>query len=114
MNIIDRFIAYTKINTTTSREKGAAGIMPSSDGQMVLAKKVAEELIALGMQEVNVSERAIVTATLPANVDYKLPTVAFFGHLDTSAEHNTDTHAQILPYAGGDLCLNKEKNIFLR
>lgn len=114
MDIVERFISYTKINTTTDRLKGAAGIMPSSDGQMVLAKKVAEELIALGMQDVNVSERAIVTATLPANVDYPLPTVAFFGHLDTSAEHTSDTHAQILPYKGGDLCLNAEKNIFLR
>ncbi|MFV0549340.1 MAG: peptidase T [Limnobaculum xujianqingii] len=114
MNLIDRFIAYTKINTTTNREKGAAGIMPSSDGQMVLAQKVAEELRTLGMEKVQVNERAIVTALLPSNVDYSLPTVAFFGHLDTSAEHTGDTHAQILPYSGGDLCLNKEKNIFLR
>jgi len=114
ISLVERFISYTKINTTTNREKGAAGIMPSSDGQMVLAKKVAEELIALGLSDVNVSERAIVTATLPANTDAAVPTVAFFGHLDTSAEHTTDTHAQILPYHGEDLCLNKEKNIFLR
>lgn len=114
IDIVERFLAYTKINTTTNREKGAAGIMPSSDGQMVLAKKVAEELTSLGLSDVNVSERAIVTATLPANTDESLPTVAFFGHLDTSAEHTTDTHAQILPYHGDDLCLNKDKNIFLR
>lgn len=114
MDIVDRFIAYTKINTTTNREKGAAGIMPSSEGQRVLAEKVAGELRELGLQEVNISERAIVTATLPANVNYSLPTVAFFGHLDTSAEHEGDTHAQVLPYNGGDLCMNAEKNIFLR
>ncbi|MDR0806973.1 MAG: peptidase T [Enterobacteriaceae bacterium] len=114
MDIVDRFISYTKINTTTDRDKGAAGIMPSSEGQRVLANKVAEELRALGLQDVKVSERAILTATLPANVDYPLPTVAFFGHLDTSAEQTTDTNAQILPYQGGDLCLNKEQQIFLR
>lgn len=33
MNIVDRFISYTKVNTTTNRENGAAGIMPSSEGQ---------------------------------------------------------------------------------
>lgn len=112
--IVERFISYTKINTTTNREKGAAGIMPSSDNQMVLAKKVAQELIDLGLQEVNVSERSIVTAHLPANVDAKLPTVSFFGHLDTSAEHDGDTHAQIVRYEGGDICLNKELDIYLR
>lgn len=30
MDIVERFINYTKINTTTSRENGANGIMPSS------------------------------------------------------------------------------------
>ena len=114
MDIVERFISYTKINTTTNRENGAADIMPSSEGQRVLANQVAEELRALGLQDVLVSERAILTATLPANVNYPLPAVAFFGHLDTSAEQTTDTHAQILPYSGGDLCLNKQQNIYLR
>ena len=27
MNIVDRFISYTKVNTTTNRENGAAGII---------------------------------------------------------------------------------------
>lgn len=77
MDIVDRFISYTKINTTTDRDKGAAGIMPSSEGQRVLANQVAEELRALGLEDVAVNERSILTATLPANVDYSLPTVAF-------------------------------------
>lgn len=114
MDIVDRFISYTKINTTTDRDKGAAGIMPSSEGQRVLANKVADELRALGLVDVQVSDRAIVTATLASNVDYPLPAVAFFGHLDTSAEQTNDTKAQILPYKGGDLCLNADKQIFLR
>ncbi|WP_420844817.1 peptidase T [Limnobaculum eriocheiris] len=80
----------------------------------VLANQVAEELRGLGLQDVQVSDRSILTATLPANVDYSLPAVAFFGHLDTSAEQTTDTHAQILPYSGGDLCLNEQQQIYLR
>ena len=47
MNIVDRFINYTRINTTTHRENGAAGIMPSSLGQMELAKIIAAELTQL-------------------------------------------------------------------
>ncbi|MCX9458505.1 peptidase T, partial [Vibrio cholerae] len=78
MNIVDRFIAYTEINTTTNRENGAAGIMPSSPNQLVLAKKLGAELEALGLIDVVVRDTAIVTATLPSNVAYPLPTVAFF------------------------------------
>ncbi len=47
MDIVERFINYTKINTTTSRENGAKGIMPSSPGQMKLAKLLVSELEAL-------------------------------------------------------------------
>lgn len=114
MDIVDRFINYTKINTTTSRENGAMGIMPSSPGQMVLAKQLVDELQALGLQDIQLRDTAIVTATLPANTDETLPVVSFFCHLDTSAEQTADTKAQILPYSGGDLCLNKELNIWLR
>ncbi|MDK3008978.1 peptidase T [Providencia rettgeri] len=114
MNIVDRFISYTKINTTTDREKGAAGIMPSSEGQRVLAKQLVQELEALGVEDIKLRDTAIVTATLPSNLDYDVPTVAFFGHLDTSAEQTNDTKAQILPYTGEDLCMNKELNIYLR
>ena len=114
MDIVERFINYTKINTTTSRENGANGIMPSSPGQMELAKLLAAELEALGMENIEVRDTAIVTATLPANTDDTIPVVSFFGHLDTSAEQTADTKAQRLHYHGGDLCLNKELNIYLR
>ncbi len=86
MDIVERFINYTKINTTTSRENGAKGIMPSSPGQMKLAKLLVSELEALGMEDIILRENAIVTATLPANTDETIPVVSFFGHLDTSAE----------------------------
>ncbi|ECG5347899.1 peptidase T [Salmonella enterica] len=114
MDIVERFINYTRINTTTSRENGAKGIMPSSPGQMVLAKLLVSELEALGLEDIEITDTAIVTATLPANTDEDIPVVSFFGHLDTSAEQTADTHAQRLPYTGGDVCLNPELNIFLR
>ncbi len=121
MNITDRFLNYTRINTTTNRGKGAAGIMPSSDGQMELAQLLAQELETLGMQDIVLRETAILTATLPSNIpvellpnDTTIPTVAFFAHLDTSAEQTNDTHAQIVHYHGGDICLNHDLNIILK
>lgn len=113
MSIVERFLSYTRINTTTDRAKGAAGIMPSSPGQMELARLLEQELIELGLEEVKVSERAIVTATLPANVQQPIPTVAFFGHLDTSAEQKADTKAQIIRHHGESICLNRELDIHL-
>lgn len=77
MNIVDRFISYTKINTTTNRENGAAGIMPSSPGQRELAEQLKQELEALGTEDIVLNDRAILTATLPSNIDTDLPTVAF-------------------------------------
>ncbi|TKF33975.1 peptidase T [Enterovibrio norvegicus] len=117
MNIVDRFLQYTHINTTTSREKGAAGIMPSSDGQMVLAQLIAKELEALDMKDIVLRDTAILTATLPSNVPASvqaIPTVSFFAHLDTSAEQSNDTKAQVVPYNGGDICLNTEQGITLK
>lgn len=113
MDIIERFIGYTKINTTTNRANGVAGIMPSSPGQMILAQQLVKELEALGLINIELRESAILTATLPANCAESIPTVAFFAHLDTSAEQPADTHAHIVHYNGDDICLNQAQNIHL-
>ncbi|MGL4830391.1 MAG: peptidase T, partial [Vibrio sp.] len=114
MNIVERFIGYTEINTTTDRLKGAQGVMPSSPGQRVLAQQLARELEQLGLVDVQVADTAIVTATLPANIEYEAPTVAFFAHLDTSAEQSNDTRAQIKRHDQDAICLNEELGIYLR
>ncbi|AOW82334.1 peptidase T [Vibrio mimicus] len=114
MNIVERFIGYTEINTTTDRLKGAQGVMPSSPGQMMLAQQLACELEQLGLVDVQVADTAIVTATLPANIEHDAPTVAFFAHLDTSAEQSNDTRAQIKQHDKDAICLNEELGIYLR
>ncbi len=113
MDIVQRFLSYTQINTTTDREKGAAGIMPSSSGQRILAEKLTQELTELGLTNVTISERAIVTATLPANTKEEIPVVAFFAHLDTSAEQKNDTRAQIVKHQSDKICLNQKSDIYL-
>lgn len=80
---------------------------------MELAKLLAVELEALGMENIEVRDTAIVTATLRKYRCHD-PCRFLFGHLDTSAEQTADTNAQRLHYSGGDLCLNQELNIYLR
>ncbi|MEN0101254.1 MAG: peptidase T, partial [Brucella pseudogrignonensis] len=108
MDIVQRFLAYTRINTTAVPN---ADTLPSSKGQHILARLLANEMRAFGM-EVEEREHAIVVGTLPANVENaqraQFPTIAWVAHLDTSAEYATDTHAHVVDYAGGDILLNKE------
>lgn len=110
MDIVDRFIQYTKINTTAI--PGAASL-PSSKNQWQLAKLLADEMRAFGML-VEEQDHAIVIGTLPANSTIAKPTIAFVCHMDTSSEYDSDTHAQIISYEGGDIVLNKDKNIVLK
>ena len=113
MDIVERFLNYTKINTTTNKDNGAKGIMPSCPNQMELAKLLENELRELGLKDIKRRDNSIVTAVLPANVD-NAPAIAFFAHLDTSSEQTNDTKASITRYEGGDICLNKDLGIYLK
>ena len=53
---------------------------------MEFAGILAEEIKALGLGEVAVSGKGVVTATLPANIEADLPVIGFIAHLDTSPD----------------------------
>ncbi|MBK3745181.1 peptidase T [Paraburkholderia aspalathi] len=113
MDIVERFLNYTRINTTAVP---GAGHLPSSTGQSELAKLLAGELRELGLS-VEERDHSIIVGTLPANInaaDRKVPTIAWVAHLDTSSEYTTDTHAQIVDYQGGNIVLNKALDVVLR
>ncbi|PSU44629.1 peptidase T [Photobacterium frigidiphilum] len=102
MDLKTRFLQYTRINTTTNQIAGSAGVMPSSLGQIELGKLIVKELNEMqGITNIEHRDNGIVTATLPSNCGDELPSVAFFGHLDTSSEHIGDTHAKLVNYQGG-------------
>lgn len=110
MDIVERFLGYTRINTTA---QPGAGRLPSSFGQTTLAKLLAGELRELGL-EVEEREHSIVVGTLPSNTEAETPTIAWVAHLDTSHEHTTDTHARVVDYPGGDVILNEAHGIVMR
>lgn len=113
MDIVDRFLAYTRINTTAVANTGH---LPSSPGQTELAKLLADEMRALGMS-VEERDHSIVVGTLAANVtspDHTFPTIAWVAHLDTSGEYTTDTHAHVVDYQGGDILLNQATGAVMR
>lgn len=113
MNITERFLNYTRINTTAVPN---SGMLPSSEGQTRLATLLAGEMRALGL-DVEERDHSIVVGTLAANSPtekHNYPTIAWVAHLDTSAEYSTDTHAHIVEYHGGDIVLNEATNAVMR
>ncbi|MEQ1976118.1 peptidase T [Xenorhabdus sp. SGI240] len=102
--LLARFLKYIAFNT---QSKPSAKTIPSSDGQLVLAQALYEELIQLGFADVTLNERGCVMATLPSNVATPVPVIGFIAHLDTSPDFSGKrVNPQIVEnYRGGDIAL---------
>ena len=106
-----RFLRYVAI---TSESDPKAGVVPSTEGQRELARLLEGELRELGLVDIELNEHAILTARLPGNVE-GAPAIGWVAHLDTVPVNlSPDVKAQVLHYTGGDLCLNAERDIWIR
>ena len=83
MSITDRFLKYVSFCTTSD---DSTRMTPSTPGQMEFARFLVEELKAIGMQEVTLSDYGYVMATLPATTTEEKPVVGFIAHMDTSPD----------------------------
>ena len=83
MNIVERFLSYVAYDTQSSEE---THVTPSTEKQRVFAQHLKEELIAEGLQDVELDEMGYLYATLPANTDQQVPTIGFIAHMDTSPD----------------------------
>lgn len=103
-NLLDRFLNYVSYDT---QSKGAARHVPSTEGQWQLARVLQAELTSLGLSDITLSDHGIVMATLPANVDWDVPTIGFISHMDTSPDFTAKhVNPQIVEnYRGGDIAL---------
>jgi len=111
-HIIDRFIGYVTVDTESDPESNTT---PSTTKQWDLANKLVEELKQIGLSDVSIDDKSYVMATLPSNLEYEVPTIGFVSHFDTTPDFTgKDVKPQIIRnYDGGDIILNKEKNIIL-
>ncbi len=110
--LIKRFLSYTQYNTTSDPESDTA---PSTARQLTFAKLIAKEFESVGVKDVHVTDKGIVLATLPASAGCESsPAIGFIAHMDTSPEASGDPAKwQVIDYQGGDIVLNKEKDIRL-
>ncbi|KPI85291.1 peptidase t putative peptidase T putative metallo-peptidase ClanMH family M20B [Leptomonas seymouri] len=111
--LVERFMRYSAISSQ-SNPNNLGKCLPSSPGQQLLADLLAKELRAAGLQNVVCDTHATVTAVKPGNVP-GAPRIGFICHLDTfDCGLSPVVKAQKIHYEGGDVCLNKEKDIWMR
>ena len=83
MNVVDRFLQYVKFDTQSDE---LTNLTPSTPGQMVFAQHLEKELKSMGLKDISLDDNGYLMATLPGNMDKKVPTVGFIAHLDTSPD----------------------------
>ena len=111
-NLIKRFVKYAKVHTTSSEDSET---VPSTEIQKDLGKILVEDLKEIGLSDAYMDDKGYVYATLKSNTDKKLKKIGFIAHMDTSpAASGENVNPQIhRNYDGGDIIVNKEKNIVL-
>lgn len=112
MTLLERFLKYVSIHTTSD---DTTGTVPSTPRQMEFAKILAEELKSIGMQDVELDDKAYLMATLPSNIDKDVPTIGFIAHLDTAPDMSGENVQPrvVENYSGGEIVLNEKENIVL-
>ncbi len=109
MTVLDRFIKYISIDTTSDSTKNNT---PSTKNQLKLAKMLIEELNLLNVDEIHFdNNNCYVYAKLKGNE--KLPKIGFISHLDTSENaKGSDIKPQIIyNYDGTNIKLNENQII---
>ena len=109
MDIVERFLKYVSFDTQSSEETGTT---PSTDKQMVFAKYLKDELLAEGLQDVELDELGYLYATLPSNTDKEIPTIGFIAHMDTSPDASgKNVKPRIVNnYDGSDIILSENES----
>ena len=110
--IVNRFLGYVKIDTQSDPNSDTT---PSTEKQWNLANELVYELERIGLVDVSIDDNAYIMATLPSNIDKKVPVIGFISHFDTTPDFSgTNVNPRIIEdYDGKDIILNKERNIIL-
>ena len=80
---------------------------------MAYAQLLKAEFESVGVKDVKIPDKGIVMAYLPATEGLEtMPAMGLIAHMDTSPEASGEpAQWQVLNYQGGDIDLNKDKNI---
>lgn len=116
--LVTRFLKYVQVPSQSKPNGGV--VVPSTESQWDMIRLLQEECETLGLVDLHVSDKAVLTGRLPAHVpdNFKgiVPTVGFCAHVDTvDVSLSPEVHPQIIPaYDGGDIVLNEAANIVMK
>ncbi len=114
MSVLTRFLRYVQVDTQADERSTS---FPSTSGQLLLLRDLADELRGLGLVDVVMDEHGYVMATIPATSRKSaVPTIGFLAHVDTSPDL---TGAGVKPivhrrYDGRDVVLPDDPTAVLR
>ena len=107
MELIERFIEYTKFDTQSSEDSST---VPSTAKQLVFAEYLKKELVREGFDDVYLDDKGYLYATLKANIkNSNAPVIGFISHYDTSPDcSGANVKAHIINnYDGSDILLSE-------
>jgi tripeptide aminopeptidase len=111
--ILERFLRYVKTDTQSNPDSKQ---FPSTEKQFQLARILVEELNDIGLTDISLDEKAYVMATLPSNIEARVPVIGFLAHMDTSPDMpGKNVKPQVLTnYNGEDILLNQGTGLTLK
>lgn len=110
MDIVERFLNYTKFDTQSSEDSQTT---PSTEKQWAFARYLKDELEDVGLDDIYLDDNGYLYAVLSKNCDKEIPEVGFIAHMDTSPDcSGANIHPRIVvAYDGGDIVLDAEAGI---
>ena len=108
MDIIERFLNYTKYDTQSAEDSQT---VPSTSKQLVFAEYLTQELKREGLDDVEMDDKGYIYATLKANIKENVPVIGFISHYDTSPDcSGANINARIVEnYDGKDIILRGKR-----
>ena len=102
--VVERFMRYVQIDTQSDPQSETH---PSSEKQKQLSQVLAKELLYMGIADAHADEYGYVYASLPSNINKKVPVICFCSHVDTAPDCS-GTHVKPIlhqNYTGTDIIL---------
>lgn len=109
----ERFLRYVQIDTQSDPQSYS---YPTTEKQKDLGRLLADELKQMGIADAHMDEWGYVYATIPSNVDKKVPVICFCAHVDTAPDCSGTNVKPIVHenYKGQDIVLPDDTSQVLR
>ncbi|MCQ2149715.1 MAG: peptidase T [Bacteroidales bacterium] len=110
-NILDRFLRYVSVDTQSDESSAS---QPSTARQFDLLRMLCAELKDMGV-DARLDGNGYVMASIPSNIDTKVPKIGFIAHVDTSPDApGSSVKPQIIKrYDGAPIALQGVPGLFL-